>query len=416
MIGDTANRMRRLCEWMLVVLLFGASAPAAWADSLDVLGAYDPGTAGLNASAVGLDGIAYLGSWGSPAECPSLGVRIIDVRDPGAPNPLGTAAEYTGTTAEHLAAVHFATPAFTGNVLFAGIQRCSASGGAPGGLAIWDVTDPSDPSELGFLPTGRGPRGVHEFTVRQRGDRWFAYLAVWNSELTDGSGDLRIVDVTDPRQPFEVVDWGARRDAGLPVGAGAQCQPFCRGAVPQAALHSVALSPDGRTAYLSYWDLGVIMLDVSEPDMPRWLGRYAEPQAAEGNTHSVAIAHDGKLALVADETFGPPWGRLRLVDVQHPANPVQVGSYDTPDSAAGTPGEQYAYTIHNPMTDDRDANRAYLAWYADGIRLLDISDASRPIELMSWIPPHDGMIWNVSFMGDLLLAGDINNGLFVLRR
>jgi hypothetical protein len=178
----------------------------------------------------------------------------------------------------------------------------------------------------------------------------------------------------------------------------------------------VALSPDGRTAYLSYWDLGVIILDVSEPAAPRWLGRFAEPQAAEGNTHSVSLAHDGKLALVADETFAAPWGRLRLVDVQDPTTPVQVGTFDTANSAAGTPGEQYAYTIHNPLADDRDQNRAYLAWYADGVRLVDISDAARPVELTAWTPPHGGMIWNVSFMGDLLLAGDINNGLFVLRR
>src|SRR5918911_4650589 len=272
--------MTRLLASVVAVTALVVWAPAvALADPLDVLGAYDPGTAGLNASAVGLDGIAYLGSWGSTAYCPGLGVRVIDVHDPTAPTPIGTAADYDGTTAEHLAAVHYATSAFTGNVLFAGIQRCSASGGAPSGLAIWDVTDPSDPSELAFVPTGRGSRGVHEFTVGQRGGRWFAYLAVPNSEITDGPGDLRIVDVSDPRQPFEVADWGARRDAGLPVGARAQCAPFCRGASPQAALHSVALSPDGQTAYLSYWDLGVIILDVSEPDSPRWVGRFAEPQA-----------------------------------------------------------------------------------------------------------------------------------------
>ncbi len=366
--------------------------------------------------AVGLDGFAYLGSWGGGAQCPSLGVRIIDVHDPTAPIPTASAAIYAGTTAEHLNATHFETPAFTGSVLFAGIQRCQGGGGAPSGLAIWDITNPTSPTELGFLSTGRGSRGVHEFTVRQQGDRWFAYLAVPNSEITDGSGDLRIVDVTDPRNPTQVADWGARKDAGLPVGSGAQCAPDCRGAVPEAFLHSVALSPDGRTAYLSYWDLGVIMLDVSEPSSPRWLGRFAEPQSAEGNTHSVGLAHDGKLALVADETLGPPWGDLRLVDVQDPSHPVQVGSFDTPDSAAGTPGEAYAYTIHNPLVDDRNADRAYLAWYADGVRLIDTSDSSNPTELASWVPPRGGQIWNVAFMGDLLLAGDINNGLFVLRR
>ena len=399
---------------LLMGLMLGSQS--AFANPLDVVGAYDPGTPGLNAMAAGLDNIAYLGSWGGPSQCPGLGVRVLDVHDATTPTPIGAAAGYPGTTAEHLAVVHYATTAFGGSVLFAGIQRCVASSGDPSGLAIWDVTDPSHPAELGFLPTGRGPRGVHELTVRQRGDRWYAYLAVSNSEITDGRGDLRIVDVTDPRQPLEVVDWGARRDAGLQVGSRGQCAPACRGEVPQAFLHSVALSPDGRTAYLSYWDLGVIMLDVSEPNAPRWLGRFAEPPAAEGNTHSVALAHDGKLALVGDETFQPPWGRLRLVDVQDPSNPVQVGSFDTPDSAAGTPGEQYAYTIHNPLADDRDPNRAYLAWYADGVRLLDISDASRPVELASWVPPHDPMVWSVALMGSLVLVGDVNNGLYVLRR
>lgn len=406
------RRSLALCVMALGMLLGPA---AAFAEPLDVVGAADPGSPGLNTMAVGLDGFAYLGSWGSSAQCPALGARVFDVREPTAPTLITTAAAYSGTTAEHLAAVRYNTTAFAGNVLFAGIQRCNAASAAPSGLAIWDISDPANPSELGFVSLGRGLRGVHEFTVGQRGDRWYAYLAASNSEVVNGVGDLRIVDVTDPRQPIALVDWGARKDAGLPVGTGPQCAPACRGSVPQAFLHSVALSPDGRTAYLSYWDLGVIVLDVSEPSAPRWLGRFAEPSAAEGNTHSVAFAHDGRLALVADETFGPPWGRLRLVDIQDPANPAQVGSFDTPNSAAGTPGEQYAYTIHNPLADDRDPNRAYLAWYADGVRLLDVSDASRPVELASWVP-RGGMIWNVSFMGDLLLAGDINNGLYLLRR
>jgi hypothetical protein len=400
-----------------LALALGLLAPASvLADSLDVIGFADSGSPGLNATVVGLDVFAYLGSWGSSAQCPALGARVFDIRDPAQPTAIGTAAAYSGTTAEHLAVVHYASPAFTGNVLFVGIQRCVASSGAPGGLAIWDVTDPFNPSELAFFSTGRGSRGVHEFIVRQRGDRWLAYLAASNSEVSDGTGDLRIVDVSDPRQPVGLADWGARRDAGLPVGTGGQCAPTCRGSVPQSFLHSVALSPDGRTAYLSYWDLGMILLDVSEPATPRWLGRFAEPQAAEGNTHSVSLAHNGQLALVADETMSPPWGRLRLVDVQDAANPIQVGTFDTADSAVGTRGGQYAYTIHNPLVDDRDPNRAYLAWYADGIRLIDVSDASRPMEVASWIPPHDGEIWNVAFLGDLLLAADVNNGLFILRR
>ncbi|MBV9595742.1 MAG: hypothetical protein JOZ87_02695 [Chloroflexi bacterium] len=408
--------IRRLLGCLSVCALLLALAPVAAADPLDVLGAYDPGSAGFNAMAVGLDGIAYLGSWGGSAQCPSLGVRLIDVHDPAAPAPIGSAAAYSGTTAEHVAAVHLATPIFSGNVLLAGIQRCRPGGAEQGGLAIWDVTDPANPAELALFVTGRRSLGVHEFTVRQQRDRWLAYLAVPNSEITEGSGDLRIVDFTDPRNPTQVLDWGARKDAGLPVGANGECLPYCRGMAPDAYLHSVALSPDGRTAYLSYWDLGVIILDVTEPSAPRMLGWFKEPLSDEGNTHSVALAHDGKLMLVADETEAPPWGGLRLVDIADPANPRQVATFETEDAASARRGEAYAYSIHNPLTDDRDQDRAYVAWYGDGVRLLNVADASQPLEIASWVPPRGGMIWNVAFLGDLLLAGDINNGLYILRR
>src|SRR5216683_6268832 len=117
--------MSRVATCMVMLLILAIAAPNVFADPFDVLGAFDPGWAGFNASAVGLDGIAYLGSWGRAAECPALGARVIDVQDPTAPALLASAAVYRGTTAEHLAAVHFATPAFTGNVLFAGIQRCA---------------------------------------------------------------------------------------------------------------------------------------------------------------------------------------------------------------------------------------------------------------------------------------------------
>ena len=398
------------------ILSFSLSGATASAAALDPLGAYDPGTPGLNATAVGLDGIAYLGSWGGASSCPALGVRVIDVHDPGAPVPLGVVAAYRGTTAEHVAVTRFATPQFSGNVLLAGIQRCSAGGAGPGGLALWDVTDPSNPYELGFLSSGRNGRGVHEFAVSQLGGRWYAYLAVPNSETSDGRGDVRVVDISDPRQPVEVANWGARRDAGRAVGTGSTCAPACRGGVPQAFAHSVSVSADGRTAYVSYWDQGLFVLDVSVPSAPSFLGHFSEPASAEGNTHSVSLAQQGKLALVGDETFGPPWGRLRLVDVQDPTNPVQVGVFDSPNSAAGTPGEQYAYTLHNPLADDRDPNRAYLAWYADGVRLIDVSDASQPIEIDRWVPPSQPMVWNVAFLGNLLVVADVNNGLFVLQR
>jgi len=406
-------RLASLCGVLVGALLL-AEAPVA-AAGLELVGAADPGTAGFNAMAVGLDGYAYLGSWGSSAECPAVGARVFDARDPARPTLVASAAAYPGTTAEHLAAVHLDSAAFSGSVLLVGIQRCSATSGTAG-LALWDVGDPTAPRELGFFDTGRGARGVHELAVGKQGDHWYAYLAVPNSEVVGGPGDLRIVDVTDPANPTAVADWGARRDADLPVGNGRACAPVCRGAIPGSFLHSVSLAADARTAYLSYWDLGMIVLDVSEPRAPRLVGHYSEPEAAEGDTHSAAVTNGGTLALVTDETVGPPWGNLRLVDLHDPANPVQVGTYDTPDSAAGTPGGAYAYSAHNALVDARYPNQVLLAWYSDGVRLLDIADPSAPVERATWVPPRNPYVWSVQPMGDLLVVGDINNGLFLLKR
>src|SRR5215207_2020951 len=208
-----------------LAVAFGITTANASAASLDPLGMYDPGSPGVNATIAGLDGIAYLGSWGGASSCPALGVRVVDVHDPASPAPLGVVAAYSGTTAEHVAVARFATAYYSGNVLLVGIQRCAAGGGGIGGLALWDVTDPMSPFELSFVSIGRTGRGVHEFVLSQREDRAYAYLAVPNSETSDGRGDLRVVDVTDPRQPVEIADWGARRDGRVAVGAGAQCAP-----------------------------------------------------------------------------------------------------------------------------------------------------------------------------------------------
>src|SRR5260370_32105074 len=108
--------MTRFLLFATCVVATLLTAPAVAAQSLDVVGSYDPGSPGLNASAVGLDGFAYLGSWGSAANCPSLGARIFDVRDPTTPTLLTSAAVYTGTPAEHLAGVHCRTSPFSVSV------------------------------------------------------------------------------------------------------------------------------------------------------------------------------------------------------------------------------------------------------------------------------------------------------------
>ncbi|HEY3061536.1 MAG TPA: hypothetical protein VGL99_21415 [Chloroflexota bacterium] len=405
--------MTRLISVLFAVSCLLGARPAFAA--LEMVGAYNPETPGSNASVVALDGTAYLGSWGSESHCDAPGVRVIDVHDPADPRLEAVAAVYPRSTAEHLAVLKYQTAQFSGNLLLAGIQRC-ATVGDEGGLALWDVTNPANPRELSFFGVGSQPRGVHEFAVGQHGDRLLAYLAVPDSELLGGHGDLRIIDVTDPRTPVEVASWGAHAATGLPIGRSEQCAPECRGASQRALLHSVALSPDQRTAYLSYWDLGIFVLDVADPSAPRLLGRFVEPPEAEGNTHSMATGN-GNVALVADETFAPPWGQLHVLDVSDPAAPVEVGTWQTHNGAVDAPaGFERWYSIHNAYIDPRAAQHAVTAWYSDGVRVLDISNPRAPVELEGWVPEQDPFVWSVAFLDDLILVGDVHTGLYVLRR
>ena len=270
---------------------------------MTLLGHTDLGGQGAGANVRALGRYAYVGSWGGGNLCPALGVRVVDLSDPAGPRVVATAARLDGTSAEDLAPLHVSAPSFSGDLLAVGIQRCTRQGQtqARAGLALVDVTDPRHPVDLGFFDTAPAPGGVHELDVVQRDGRVLALLAVPGSEQF-GAGDFRIVDITDPRRPVQLAAWGIRSRLGVSEGAGCS-----RGILD----HSVRAGAGGTRAYLSYWDGGVVILDITDPASPQVLGRVFEPDA-EGEIHSAAEIPGG-LLLVTEEigVHRPPEG-LRL--------------------------------------------------------------------------------------------------------
>ena len=293
---------------LAVALLLGVAADPVRGNSevrqpqavgIELVGHTDLGGRGSNAAVWGHRGFAYVGSWGqrggSPtASCPALGVSVVNLADPTQPAVVGSVAQRPGTSAEDVHVLAVDTTAFRGDLLAAGVQRCA--GDAPGGLSLWDVTDPRRPSELGFFDTGRGTAGVHELDLFRRDERTIGLLAVPFSETLDAQrqGDLRIVDLSDPRSPVQLADWGIGRALGWSAreGLGRDSQNYA---------HSVRASQDGRLAYVSYWDAGVIILDISDLRNPRYLGRTTFDPTDEGNAHSATAARGGRLLVQADE-------------------------------------------------------------------------------------------------------------------
>ena len=272
----------------------------AFTDEFEVIGHNALGARDSNGDVWVHGDFAYVGTWGGP--CTGRGVKIIDVSDPSAPRVIGAAAARRGTSAEDMVVRSVSTSSFEGDLMIVGIQRCGRQGGpsAMYGAELWDVTDPHHPSQLGVIDITHGGGGAHELDLIQRGDNVYAALALPFSEWFDPVpvGDVAIFDVTDPSSPVMTAEWGVVDDSQPQPG------PFYgMGSFGAAFAHSVRFSVDGMQLYVSYWDRGVITLDVADVEAPVETGATQYPPGQDGDLHSVTPY--GQYLLTNDEDFDP---------------------------------------------------------------------------------------------------------------
>ncbi|HEX5836920.1 MAG TPA: PA domain-containing protein [Anaerolineales bacterium] len=274
------------------------------ANNFDVLGHNSLGGQDSNGDVWVHGNFAYVGTWGSP--CTGRGVKIVDVSDLTAPRVIGAVARRAGTSAEDVVVRQVNTPFFTGDLLAVGLQRCGdqpALNNSLFGPEFWDVTNPYRPVRLSKFGITTGGGGVHELDLFQRGGNVYALLAAPFAEFFDPfpGGDFRILDVTDPRHPVQVGVWGAF-DHGLTNG------PFDGlGSFGVTYAHSARVSDDGMKAYLSYWDLGVLTLDISDVTNPVFISQTQYPTGSDGDAHSVSEYHGTSqhFLLQNDEDYDP---------------------------------------------------------------------------------------------------------------
>jgi hypothetical protein len=419
--------------------------------NLEVVAHDSLGDRGFNGDVWAHEGYAYVGHWGfqdwasgsknrfCPEE-PNSGVAVVKV-DGSATTRVSTLQNPAGTSAEDVVVY---TADDGRDIAAAGIQWCGGSRydeNAERGLMLWDVSDPADPEQIGYLKTACCTRGVHEFEVEHHTNgHTYAYASVPTSRYPDsetssgvrdenGDGDFRLIDITDPSSPVQVSDWGVQ-DAGGPWTDGQGCDPdpnYGHGAEP---------SEDGTAVYLSYWDSGFIKLDVSDPSNPVFKGRTVYPANADGDAHSSNYDDARSLLFTADEDFCPNsgpaiekgWGYLRVYDYANEASPQQIGSFRTQNSLAIGDKAAGDYTIHNPFLVGTDV---YTSWYSDGVRIVDASDPTDLREVGHFVPPaghnpvkpsqrgvlsQTAQVWGVVVEDGLIYASDMNTGLWVLRR
>jgi hypothetical protein len=269
--------------------------------------------------------------------------------------------------------------AIWGDVLM--IQNGSSS------CVFFDIKDPSDPRRIDQRSIPRidaiyprqgvawfGGAGIRAFdlqsgtTLAQTGaaptqDTTFGVSAAYGDHafVSDYYGGVRIFDVSDMANPFEVGAYDT----------------------PDRAYETVVV---GNLAYVVDGATGLVVLDVSDPASPTLVGSLALSDLAIG------LAVEGDFAYVATRFDG-----LQILDITNPASLVLVGSVDTPGSAQSVAV---------------DGNMVYVADGSAGIQVIDVTARSSPNIVGSYNTPSSAR--QVLIRGLVAYVPDRTTGLIAL--
>ncbi len=223
------------------------------------------------------------------------------------------------------------------------------------GLLLFDITNAADPVFVRNLPG----EGLNVHTVLVDGDRLYANTASGNYVI--------IFDVSNPLSPVElgrVTVPGANEASSYPHDSFAY----------------------QNRLYINQMGQGYYVVDVSNPASPQTLGSYTYDASFFNPTHHNAV---GTFAgrTIAFEGGENVSAHLRVLDVTNPANIVKIGEVKMRSQTS----------IHNILLVGK---RLYVAWYAEGVRVFDVS-----------IPPAPKQIAHFNTFRDAVPGQ--NNGLFV---
>lgn len=246
-----------------------------------------------------------------------------------------------------------------------------------GGLAIYDVSKPAEAKLISKWRTGG--RGVHRYDFDGR----YAYI----SPTVDGyiGNIVMILDLQDPVNPTEVGRWWIPGQ----WEAGGEEYPWHNWVMPRCH-HPIRR---GDRLYVSYWHHGFFVLDISDMSQPKAISGVNTSPVYPHPTHTclpMAQPIAGRdIMVVADED----------VAKLHPAAPAFTWIYDITVETMPTPiatwqveglhgdgaPQEPMMGCHQPS--ERPAGTIIpFAWFAQGLRLVDIADPYNPREVGHYTP------------------------------
>ena len=254
--------------------------------------------------------------------------------------------------------------------------------GAPdfgGGLGIFDVSTPSQPKLVNkWRVTGEGG-GVHRYDFDGR----YAYI----SPTAEGyvGNIMMILDLANPEAPEEVGRWWI---PGQHV-AGGEEYPWDDYVKPRCH-HPLR---HGDRLYVSYWHHGFFILDIADLSKPMLVSGLNPGPADPHPTHTalrLPMKLKGRdIMLVADEDVAKlrpsPPAFAWVYDVTFERQPMPIATFQVPGLDPDGAPQPPMMGCHQP-SERFHGTIVPFAWFARGLRLVDVSDPFAPIEVGCYEP------------------------------
>lgn len=298
---------------------------------------------------------------------PPYGTTILNVSDPSRPRVL-CQLKVAEDTHSHKVRV-------AGDIMLVNYEKHSDIGKPfEGGLKVYNISDPEKPKELTFYKVGGN--GVHRFDFDGR----YAYIS---AEMDGYIGNIVVIlDLSDPISPREISRWWL---SGQWIDGGEE--PTWKGRAHRC--HHPLRS--GDRLYVSYWHAGFVIFAISDIYRPTLLSHldWSPPYPCPTHT-ALRIPHklmDRDFLLVCDEDVDrltpKPNAFMWMVDITDERKPIPVSTYRV------TYDEEFncdaRIGAHQPQEQVYD-NIICLAWFAGGLRVVDISNPYLPKEVGYYIP------------------------------
>jgi len=316
---------------------------------------------------VWVDGdILYIGHMRSPS-----GTTLVDISDPRNPRKI--------TTIDVPVGWHSHKVRVQDGLMVVNHERLGTEGPDEfgGGLAIYDVTNPEKPAMISkWLTEGRG---VHRYDFDGR----YAYI----SPTAKGyiGNIVMILDLVDPATPVEVGRWWIPGQ----WAAGGEDYPWNDYVTPRCH-HPLRM---GDRLYVSYWHHGMFILDISDITKPKQVGHINSSPSFPHPTHTclpipqklkgrdVLVVADEDVAKLRPHAPAFTW----IYDISDETNPLPISTFQVPGLDDDGAPQPPMMGCHQP-SERFNGTIIPFAWFAQGLRLVNIADPFAPKEVGHYLP------------------------------